>query len=76
MAISFPVAEPGDIYTEGEKTWVYDGIKWNSQKGKTQIKASDTQPAAPIEGMRWIDTSTGKMYMYYNSSWVEPTITS
>jgi hypothetical protein len=32
---------------------------------------SDTAPASPVAGLRWINTTNLIEYVYYNSTWVE-----
>ncbi len=32
---------------------------------------SDTAPSSPLDGTKWIKTSTFQEYVYFNSSWVE-----
>lgn len=32
---------------------------------------SDTEPADPVEGLRWLKTTTMQQYIYFDSSWVE-----
>ena len=75
MALAFPAGVLGQSYTEGGTTWIYDGTKWNRQPNNTQKQEiSDTAPAAPVEGQRWVDSANGKLYFYVNGTWVQAMI--
>jgi hypothetical protein len=39
--------------------------------GGTSISTSDTAPLTPELGDLWYDTASGKMYVYYDSGWVD-----
>lgn len=32
---------------------------------------SDTEPGSPVEGLRWLKTTTMQQYIYFDSVWVE-----
>ena len=47
------------------------------QAGGASVDVSDTAPSDPSPGNLWLDTNTGKLYIYYNdgdsSQWIQPT---
>lgn len=49
-------------YSSQEVDEIVDGIK---------TVLSDTQPASPTEGLRWLKTTTFQEFMYYNGTWIE-----
>lgn len=63
VALNFP-ANPisGQVYEK----YTYDGTKgvWAITPSK-QITTSDVQPNNPADGDFWLDTSDGKLYVYY-----------
>ena len=76
MALSFPLGEaPGQTYTEGGKTWRYDGTKWNRvKKNVSTTEISDAAPSSPQEGQRWINSDTGQLFFYKDGAWVQAMI--
>lgn len=76
MALAFPTGTaPGQVHTVGNRTWEFDGTKWNRQpKAIQNLTVSETAPAAPVTGQRWIDTENGKLYFYVDGNWVQAQI--
>ena len=76
MAIDFPDSPTNNqTFTSGNNTWQWDGTVWNIVTASTPVNyvISDTAPSSPIEGSTWFDSSSSKMYIYYDSSWLETT---
>jgi hypothetical protein len=53
-------------FGNGTSTWT--ALPYASGGGVT---ASDTAPADPVVGDQWLDTTTGKTYIYYDGYWIE-----
>ena len=66
-----------DVNTSGVtngQVLLYSSGQWipaNSSSGSNTISASDTSPSSPSLGTLWFNTSTGRMYVYYDSYWIE-----
>jgi hypothetical protein len=76
MPIDFPNSPTtNQTFTSGNNTWQWDGTAWNIVTSSTPVNyiVSDTAPSSPLEGQTWFDSSTSKMYIYYDSSWIETT---
>ena len=76
MPIDFPDSPTNNqTFTSGNNTWQWDGTAWNIVSASTPVNyvISDTAPSSPIEGSTWFDSSSSKMYIYYDSSWLETT---
>ena len=76
MAITFPTSPIlNEEFTADSKTWMWDGEKWTSVfsvgGGGSSVTVSDTAPVSPSEGDMWFDSVDGRLYTYYDSSWVE-----
>ena len=39
--------------------------------GGTGVSVSDTTPSSPTTGQLWFESDTGKLFIYYDSSWVD-----
>jgi hypothetical protein len=72
--ISFPSANIDDIYTEGDRSWKYNGTSWDRYMPSKSLVYSTTPPDNPSEGNRWLNPDNGKLYFYVQNSWVEPQI--
>ena len=48
----------------------FDGSKFVSSSG-TAATISDTAPASPVAGQVWFQSTNGKTFIYYDSSWIE-----
>ena len=75
-ALNFPLSpENGDVHGN----YVYDATEgvWNAnpQQLASRFVTSATQPTSPSNGDGWLDTNTGKTYIYYNdgssAQWIE-----
>jgi len=75
-ALNFPLSpNDGDVYGN----YVYDATEgvWNAnpQQLASRFVTSATQPTSPSNGDGWLDTNTGKTYIYYNdgssAQWIE-----
>lgn len=76
MPIDFPNSPTiNQTFTSGNNTWQWDGTAWNIVTASTPLNyvISDTAPASPLEGQTWFNSSNSKMYIYYDSSWIETT---
>lgn len=75
MAIDFPNSPTnGNTYTVGDRTWIYDGEKWNIQSVASSVivtTLSDTAPDSPLTGRLWYESDTGATFVYNGSAWVE-----
>ena len=75
-ALNFPLS-PNDGDVHGN--YVYDATEgvWNAnpQQLASRFVTSATQPTSPSNGDGWLDTNTGKTYIYYNdgssAQWIE-----
>jgi ligand-binding sensor domain-containing protein len=73
MALSFPAgAVANDVYTEGQRSWRYNGTTWESIN-IAAINHSDTAPINPVDGQIWVDTTNGKMYYSQSDNWIQLT---
>ena len=72
-ALNFPDSpNVNDVFTVGSREWIWDGSAWVSNSGREYTRLiSDTAPSSPIEGDEWFNSSTGKLYIYYDSYWLE-----
>lgn len=76
MPIDFPDSPSNNqTFTSGNNTWQWDGTAWNIVTASTPLNyvISDTAPSSPIEGSTWFDSSSSKMYIYYDAQWIETT---
>jgi hypothetical protein len=80
MAINFPnTPSNGDTHAVGEMIFTYDAAKnsWTplSAASGASVIVSDTPPSSPSSGDLWTDSTTMKMFIYYedadSSQWVE-----
>ncbi len=66
---------PGQQYTYGLMTWVWDGIAWSSVPNVPFVIQSDTPPSSPIVGQFWWRGTNGKTYVWTDDGnskqWVE-----
>lgn len=65
--VSITTPADGEILT-------YDatlGLWKNAAGSSTSVTTSDSAPSAPDEGDLWYQTSTGKLFVYYDGYWVE-----
>ena len=72
-AIDFP-ANPtvGQSLTVNGRTWIWDGTVWGNQSTREFVRSvSDTAPVNPEVGDEWFNSSTGRLYNYYDGYWIE-----
>lgn len=66
----------GQTYTVGQKVYSWNGYAWqvNSSGGGTgtagTIPAYTEDPASPTNGQIYLNTTSGKVKVYYNLSWM------
>lgn len=73
MAIDFPDnPTQGQVFNVDNKSWTWDGTTWkNSSLREFNRIISITAPNNPLEGDEWLNISTGRLYTYYDSFWIE-----
>lgn len=72
-AINFP-ANPtvGQSLTHDSRTWIWDGEVWENQSTRDFVRTvHDTAPVNPEVGDEWFNSSTGRLYNYYDGYWIE-----
>lgn len=74
MAMTFPASgTAGDLYTENDNTWVYNGTAWD-RLYSDEVYVQDALPTdpPPIAGNYWFNTENGRMYFYDTTeAWVQ-----
>ncbi len=81
-ALNFPSSPTnGQTYTDNGVTFVYNSTvgAWEGSissgggggGGGSSVTVSDTAPTSPSEGDIWFDSTDGRLYTYYDSSWIE-----
>ena len=48
---------------------IFDGTKFSA--GSIGPEVSDSEPSSPINGTIWFNSTLGRLFSYYNSTWVE-----
>lgn len=61
-------ATNGQVLSFSSGQWIPATV---SGVGGNTISASDTSPSSPGVGTLWFNTNTGRMYVYYDSYWIE-----
>lgn len=56
----------GQVLSYSSGTWIPANAG-----GSSSISTSDTSPSSPSTGTLWFNTNTGRMYVYYDSYWIE-----
>lgn len=59
------VATPTDLNHAVTKAYV------DALAGGSSLIVSETPPTSPSQGDSWVDSTTGRFYVYYDSYWVE-----
>lgn len=71
--IAFPPSpEPGEAYTENDRTWIFnaDIPAWEEvYRAATAIVLSDTPPVVSGDGELWRHTASGQTYVRQNNAW-------
>jgi hypothetical protein len=85
-SIDFPNSPTvGQQFTSGGKVWEWTGAVWNSvseivtgpegpqgpQGPDGKFYVSTTAPASPTDGDAWFNSETGRMFIRYDSYWIE-----
>ncbi len=75
MAINFPDSPAiNDIFTAGDRTWIWTGTVWNSVVSSTgggaSVTVGATEPENPADGDLWLDTNIERIKFYLNNEWV------
>jgi hypothetical protein len=71
MAINFPDSPSvDDTFAAEGKSWVWNGTVWQA-KDSADIITLDTPPSNPPVGQFWWNSVTSRLYVYYDSFWVE-----
>lgn len=69
-AIDFPNAPTvGQVHTVGTMSWSWTGTVWDAALPGTKI--SDTAPTNAVSGDIWYNSTEGRSYIYYGTTWVE-----
>jgi len=72
MAIDFPNSPTlNQIYTVGSRSWIWDGSTWNIYANVPNRYIQDAPPSSPQSGDQWFESDTGRLFVYYDSAWVE-----
>jgi len=72
MAIDFPNSPTlNQIYTVGSRSWIWDGSTWNIYANVPNRYIQDAPPSSPQSGDQWFESDTGRLFVYYDSVWVE-----
>ena len=69
---TLPIAsttELGGVKVDGTTITISNGII--SSASGASVTTSSTVPSIPATGDLWYDTDTGRMYVYFDSSWVD-----
>jgi hypothetical protein len=72
MAIDFPSSPTtNQIFTVGNRSWIWDGATWNIYSNVPNRYVQDAPPSSPQSGDQWFESDTGRLFVYYDSAWVE-----
>ena len=72
MAIDFPASPTtNQEVSQGNMTWFWNGTYWELRSSTSKFTASDDAPSSYTEGDFWYESDTGKLFIRYDSSWVE-----
>lgn len=72
MAIDFPNSPTlNQIFTVGNRSWIWDGSTWNIYSNVPNRYVQDAPPSSPQSGDQWFESDTGRLFVYYDSAWVE-----
>ena len=62
----------GQSFTLDERIWTWDGTVWESDNIREFNRiVSDAAPTSPSVGDEWFNSSTGRLYNYYDGYWIE-----
>ena len=71
---SLPIASTtvlGGVKVDGTTITISNGIISSVNTAGASVTTSSTAPLIPATGDLWYDTDTGRMYVYFDSSWVD-----
>lgn len=71
---TLPIAsttELGGVKVDGTTITISNGIISAVTTSGASVTTSSTTPSIPAIGDLWYDTNTGRMYVYFDSSWVD-----
>jgi|TARA_Y100000034_G_C6895337_1_gene412657 hypothetical protein len=72
VATNFPSSPAlNDTWSVGNTIWFWNGTYWELQANTTKFSSSDNAPANTVEGDFWFESDTGKLFVRYDSTWVE-----
>jgi len=72
MAINFPASpSTNDIHQVGNQIWFWNATYWELKSNVTKFSSQDAAPSSPLDGDIWYETDTGKLFIRYDSYWVE-----
>jgi hypothetical protein len=72
MAIDFPASPTLNQEVEvGNMVWFWNGTYWELRSSTSKFTTGDTAPTAYTPGDFWYETDTGKLFIRYDSNWVE-----
>lgn len=73
MPANFPDSPTiGQSFTLDERIWTWDGTVWESDNIREFNRiVSDTAPTSPSVGDEWFNSTTGRLYNYYDGYWIE-----
>ena len=72
MAIDLPASpSTNDIHQVGNQIWFWNNVYWELKSNVTKFSSQNAAPSSPIAGDVWYETDTGKLFIRYDSYWVE-----
>jgi len=72
MATDFPASPAvNDVHSVGNTIWFWNGVYWELQANTTKYTSGDNAPANTVEGDFWFESDTGRLFVRYDSTWVE-----
>ena len=78
MYMPNPLPEEGQILVWRTDHWMNEDLQVDS--GGASVDLSDTAPANPEAGNLWLDTNSGRLYIYYEDNdtaqWIQPTVSA
>jgi len=72
MAINFPASPTlNDEVTQGNMVWFWNATYWELRSSTSKFTAGDDAPTSYTPGDFWFESDTGKLFIRYDSTWVE-----
>jgi hypothetical protein len=69
--VNFSTLVDDDVISYDAANGVWINKQPTGGGGGASITVSDTPPSSPSAGQMWFNSANGKMYLYYDSYWVE-----